>query len=72
MIERKSVGEVTTADIIQELRIEISKRKQVFPRWIAEGRITESYANHRIFCLESALHHFEEVERQTREQRSLF
>jgi len=48
MTERK----FTDAEKIAELRKEITMRKRVFPRWVADGRMKQADADRRIAILE--------------------
>ena len=38
----------TRAEILQEIGRELAKRRDVFPRWVREGRFTQKLADERI------------------------
>jgi len=41
---------------IAEVKREIALRKNVFPKWIAQGRMTQAKADHQIAAMTAALH----------------
>lgn len=41
--------------VVEELQRELSTRARVYPRWIAEGKITQADADHRYLCIATAL-----------------
>ena len=45
---------------VAELKREILVRKNVFPRWVINGRLTQENSDHRIACLERAIVFLEE------------
>lgn len=47
----------TKRDFRAELEREIKVRQRVFPRWVAEGKLTQSDADTRIAILEALLVH---------------
>lgn len=44
---------------IHELRREIVVRRNVFPNWVLNGRLTQQQSDHRIACLEKAIEFLE-------------
>ena len=72
MSEKRFLGEITVADVIDEIKREIKVRERVYPGWVKSGKIRQSCADYRCLCLKAALVWLEEIERTTAEQRSLF
>lgn len=45
---------LTAADVLAELDREIAVRRQLFPKWIDQGKMKPDVADHRIACLVEA------------------
>lgn len=45
----------TAQEIVEELEREVSMRKRVFPRWVAEGKLRADQAERRIGIMEQVL-----------------
>lgn len=46
---------ITVDDEIQELEREVALRKRVYPRWVADNRLTKGKADRQIAVMQSAL-----------------
>lgn len=46
---------VTNHQVLQELRRELAKRHEVYPRWVAKGDMAQRVADERIACIERAI-----------------
>ncbi len=44
----------THAEILQEIGRELAKRRDVFPRWVKEGKLSQKLADERINRLQAA------------------
>lgn len=53
------MGEPTRAEILIELRREMKMRERVYPRWVAEGKMDQAAADHRIAAIKAACSDFE-------------
>lgn len=58
----------TLSDAISEIKRELALRKQVYPRWIEQGKITRQDANHQYQSMERALELLQELDRQANGQ----
>ena len=47
------MSEITTADKIKCLRREIAMRKNVYPKWIESGRMTQEAADREIAVMQA-------------------
>ena len=46
--------------VLEELNRELVMRRNVFPAWVKNGRLTEEIATHRIRCMQEAIKMLEE------------
>jgi hypothetical protein len=49
------MGMITTADKIACLRREIALRRAAYPRWVAQGKLTQANADREIAAMEAIL-----------------
>lgn len=47
--------------VLQELHRELVMRRNVFPAWVKNGRLTQDQADHRIRCIQEAIKMLENV-----------
>lgn len=45
----------TIAEMIREVEREISLRRRVYPRWVAQGRLTQAAADKQIAIMEAVV-----------------
>ena len=45
----------TISQQLAELRRELIMRRQVFPKWVASGKLKERDADYRIACIEATI-----------------
>lgn len=46
---------ITRAEVLAELRRELTTRQRVYPRWIVEGKITDEVATRRVATIQEAI-----------------
>lgn len=66
------LAEITIDEAIAEIRRELVVRENVYPDWIAAGRITEKSAHYHRHCLMAALLFLEIQAREILRQKNLF
>lgn len=54
--------DVRTEDKIAELQRELKLRRRVYPRWVADGKLTEVVAHRQILALEAMLADYERLQ----------
>ena len=59
-------------EIIKELEREIKMRKEVFGRWVLQGRMTENTKNKRIQIMEQILEDYKQKQIHESRQATLF
>jgi hypothetical protein len=57
------------SDVLAELKRELAMRQKCFPRWVADGKLKQSLADHRILMISQAIGLIESIQPQ---QQSLF
>lgn len=59
MIDQPNLGleqqPIRIDEAIAELERELKMRENVFPRWVANGRLSQRAASYRIDCLKAAI-----------------
>lgn len=68
----ETVSEVSLDEQIQEIQAEIAIRQRVYPRWIAEGRITREKAQKKILRMQAAQASLEKNREQEQHGYKLF
>ena len=63
--------EITTNDKIKEIERELKMRKDVFPRLVLQGKISQSIVDKRIKIMEEILKDYKEKAKQEDKQMSL-
>lgn len=66
---------ITLDQVLAELRRELGMRRSLYPRWVAQGKLTQATADHRIEAIERTIEIIEEhcpLEQGNRKQLSLF
>ena len=63
------VGEIPLANQIAELKREIAIRKNTFPKWVAQGRMTQAKADQQIQDMTAALHTLLKLEEDSRSEK---
>lgn len=43
----------TREEVLREIGRELAKRREVFPRWVEAGRLTQQQADDRIACMQA-------------------
>lgn len=51
---------VSLEDQIEELKRELAKRREVYPRWVEQGKLSFPLSEHRIKCLAAAIETLEQ------------
>ena len=46
---------VDRRQVLEELKRELVMRRNVFPAWVKNGRLTQEVADHRITCMQEAI-----------------
>lgn len=52
---------VDRRQVLEELKRELVMRRNVFPAWVKNGRLTQSVADHRLTCMQEAVRLIEET-----------
>lgn len=62
----------STEEIIKEIEREIKMRKEVFGRWVLQGRMTENTKDKRIKIMEQILEDYKKKQIHESKQATLF
>lgn len=64
--------QITFVEMREEIARELATRKQVYPRWAADGKISEQTAHFRMLVLEALLFHLHDEVKRREPQGDLF
>lgn len=51
---------MTIDEVLKELKRELATRRRVYPNWVAQGKLTQATADHRVEAIEWAIDVIEE------------
>lgn len=52
---------MTETDKLKCVERELRLRKKVYPRWVAEGRMTQQQAEHEIDCMQAIVTDYDKI-----------
>jgi len=52
---------ITTADKLACARRELAMRKQTYPRWVAQDKMSAGQAAHQLACIEAIVRDYEDA-----------
>jgi len=72
MIEKHFTQQITLEEMQDEIKRELATRKNVYPRWIENGKIKKEIADFRVLVLEALQIFLQNELKKTAPQKGLF
>jgi hypothetical protein len=70
--QKHFISQITLVEQIAELQRELQMRQRVYPRWVDQGRLSQSTAAAQILTMTAALATLQDLAKKTGPQPSMF